>query len=91
MTTQLNDILERVGRIQSDVSEMKVDVAKNTLSLEYHIKRTDLLEGVIEEQRGHCSQQHAPLTVIQVAKVIGATVAAAASIIAIITGIIQIF
>lgn len=39
---------EKIDKIQSDIVEIKVIMAKNTTSLEEHMRRTNLLENRIE-------------------------------------------
>ena len=41
---QITEIVEDVKSISKDINEIKVTLGVNTQSLEYHIKRTDLLE-----------------------------------------------
>ena len=45
---RLEDVKEVVDKTQTDVSQMKLDVARNTDSLDWHIKRTDLLESHVK-------------------------------------------
>ena len=48
-------IIEKLDTQSEDISVIKVDVAKNTVSLDEHIKRTNLLEesmnGIREEMK----------------------------------------
>lgn len=41
---RIEDVKDAVDDMQKDVSKISIDVAKNTHDLNYHIKRTDLLE-----------------------------------------------
>jgi len=41
-------LLEGVQNLQSDMTDVKVTMAKNTEALEYHIKRTDDLQKCVE-------------------------------------------
>lgn len=42
-------LLDKVDKIEQDVAEIKTSVTKNTIDLEYHIKRTDDLQIVVEK------------------------------------------
>lgn len=44
---------EVLNRIQEDVTEIKVTLAKNTESLEHHIKRTDTLQEMVDPVYQH--------------------------------------
>lgn len=44
LIAQLEKHDKKLDNIQKDVSEINVIMATNTASLEYHIKRTDLLQ-----------------------------------------------
>lgn len=46
-------IRDDIKSITSDMTEMRVWLAKNTESLEHHIKRTDLLQGKVEMMDEH--------------------------------------
>lgn len=41
---RLEDVKESMNKVQEDISSIKIDVAKNTYSLDHHIKRTELNE-----------------------------------------------
>lgn len=43
----MQEIKQTLKTIQADVASIKMDVAKNTVSLEHHIKRTDLLQNLV--------------------------------------------
>lgn len=45
---KLDKMQENIEGLQSDMSEVKVTMARNTMSLEYHIERTDQNEEIIE-------------------------------------------
>lgn len=51
-------ILSKVDKIDEDVSAIKVAVSKNTKDLEYHIKRTDDLQVVVENFSSLISPLH---------------------------------
>lgn len=44
LVAQLEKHDEKLDNIQKDVSKINVIMATNTASLEYHVKRTDLLQ-----------------------------------------------
>lgn len=50
---KINHIKTQVDEIKSDLTEIKVTMAVNTASLETHIKRTDLLQTMVEEFKDH--------------------------------------
>lgn len=43
----MQEIKEDLKAIKSDVNSIKLDVARNTVSLEHHVKRTDLLQNLV--------------------------------------------
>ena len=45
----MHDITDDVKAIRNDLSDIKVDVARNTVSLEHHIARTDVAERRLEK------------------------------------------
>ena len=50
---RLEDIKDSVDRVENDINNIKLQVARNSDSLDWHIKRTDLAEQrlkVIEER-----------------------------------------
>lgn len=50
MSQQIQDlILTKVSNIESDLTDIKIDVAKNTKDLETHIKRTDDLQLIVTD------------------------------------------
>lgn len=49
----LKDIKSDMKEIKSDLMTIKLHIERNTKSLEYHIKRTDLLEDKIEMHEAH--------------------------------------
>ncbi len=44
----MQEVKESLKAIQGDINTIKVDVAKNTVSLEHHVKRTDISERRLE-------------------------------------------
>lgn len=44
-----NRIHEKLDKITEDINDIKVTMAKNTASLDYHIKRTDDLEMIVKK------------------------------------------
>lgn len=51
----LNRLEDKVDKIQEDTQDIKITQTKNTSDIEYHIKRTDLLESIVnrsDEERG---------------------------------------
>ena len=55
MRDMLEKIDEKLDRLQYDLTEVKIDTAKNTLSLDHHIKRTDELQDIYENLEGKVS------------------------------------
>lgn len=49
MSDMENRVLDKIDKIEQDVTEIKTAVIKNTIDLEYHIKRTDDLQVVVEK------------------------------------------
>lgn len=43
----MQEIKEDLKAIRGDVNSIKIDVARNTVSLEHHVKRTDLLQNLV--------------------------------------------
>jgi len=50
---------EVLNKIQEDVTEIKVTLARNTESLEHHIQRTDMLQDMVEPVYKHYMAQKA--------------------------------
>lgn len=44
-------IEDKIDKISDDISEVKVTLARNTVSLEEHVKRTNILEARVEPMR----------------------------------------
>ncbi len=42
-------LLEKVDKVQADISEIKESQARMEVDVAYHIKRTDLLEDMVKE------------------------------------------
>jgi hypothetical protein len=40
----MQDLKDDIKAIRTHMSEVRVDIARNTVSLEHHVKRTDLAE-----------------------------------------------
>lgn len=86
--TPLDRIESKIDRLTDDVSEQKATLARNTASLEHHVKRTDLLEATI-----------LPLTAAhqrwvgagKAFAVVGAVVAALGSLVAVTEGLVHVF
>ena len=49
MKEMLEKIDEKLDKIHENITEVKIDVAKNTVSLDHHIKRTDELQDLYEK------------------------------------------
>lgn len=43
----------KIDKIAADISEMRIDVAEIRKDINYHIKRTDLLESAVEPLKEH--------------------------------------
>lgn len=52
---------EKLDKIVEDVNEIKVILARNTSSLELHMKRTDLAEQNLEQLRQEVSEDLKPI------------------------------
>ena len=68
-------ILDKLDKLNDDITEVKVAVAKqsvyieqNTKDLSEHIRRTDILEETLKDQQDCCIERHRGITVKQVAK-----------------------
>lgn len=44
---------EHLDKISSDISSIRVDIAKQTVSWKHHVKRTDLLEKDLKPVKKH--------------------------------------
>lgn len=53
MEDKLERIENKIDKIVEDISEIKTITAKQQVSLDYHIKRTDLLEEKLEPVESH--------------------------------------
>jgi DNA repair ATPase RecN len=74
---EFNKFEEKLDKVQEDVNEIKIILARNTASLEEHMKRTAIAEQRIEMVQEHMSEQIAPIrahvTMVNTAlKVLGA-------------------
>ena len=49
----MRDIDNRLDKIQDDLTDIKVTLARNTDSLEHHIERTDSLQTIVEYVQRH--------------------------------------
>jgi len=64
-------IAERVNEVRKDVQDVKVTMARNTSSLEEHMRRTEILERQIEPLRSHVTMVNGILKFIGFLAVIG--------------------
>jgi nucleoid-associated protein YgaU len=46
--SDIQNVLKGISDLQSDMTDVKVTLAKNTESLEHHVKRTDTLQDIVE-------------------------------------------
>lgn len=53
MSEELKEIRDDVKEIRNDIGDIKITMARNTDSLEYHIRRTDILESKVTEVDKH--------------------------------------
>lgn len=69
MSNQSNDWLiylhEKLDRIDNKIDDMRVDVARNTVSLEEHIKRTNILEAELKSVKKDTGWLVFPVVVIK--------------------------
>lgn len=49
----LERIFDKIDKISEDIYEINISLAKNTISLEEHIRRTNLLEEEIKPVKAH--------------------------------------
>lgn len=68
-------ILDRLDKLSDDIQEIKINTAKHTILIEQntkdlteHIRRTNLLEQTIDNQKIECCIKHAPLSFYLVCK-----------------------
>lgn len=71
MEKRFDRIEEKLDEVKDELSTTNVILAKNTESLEYHIKRTDLLESKVSHIDGHVKMMQGA------SKVVGALLALA--------------
>jgi uncharacterized protein YoxC len=81
---QLDRIADKIEEIRADIAEIKVD-------LRYHIKRTDLLDDDLKQQRKelkpvvkHVEQMQGALNLVKVLGVILSVVLAVAAVVALV-------
>lgn len=67
---------KKLDQIQEDVTEIKVTMARNTASLELHMRRSDLLEQKIEPLEKHVNMVNGALKLLSLLGIITAIVAA---------------
>lgn len=71
MEKRFDRIEEKLDEVKDELSTTNIILAKNTESLEYHIKRTDLLESKVSHIDGHVKMMQGA------SKVVGALLALA--------------
>lgn len=47
----MHKIDAKIDKMDDDLIEIKITMARNTLSLEQHMKRTDMLENIVEHNK----------------------------------------
>jgi hypothetical protein len=57
---------KKLDKIQEDISDIKVIMARNTESLEIHIKRSDLLEAKMQPVEQHVAMIQGAMKLISV-------------------------
>lgn len=68
MDKRLDDIKEKIDAIKDDVNDIKVTQAEQNLILKEHMRRTELLEEIVEPMKKHIDGLHG---VIKLVKVLG--------------------
>lgn len=64
MNERFDRLEEKIDGIKDEMSKTNVILAKNTESLEYHIKRTDLLESKVSHIEGHVKMMQGATKVV---------------------------
>lgn len=52
---------DKLDKIMEDIVEIKIDMARNTDSLELHIKRSDMLESKLDQDYGKLEDKIKPM------------------------------
>jgi hypothetical protein len=47
------ELHHKIDKLQEDITEIKVTMARNTESLEHHMRRTDALESIVDILRSN--------------------------------------
>ncbi len=74
-------ILEELTHLRAEAAEIKITLARNTTSLEYHIKRTDNLEKKLEPVEQHVDQVRGAFKFIGLLSLVVGIAAAAARLV----------
>ena len=84
MESKLDKLFDLIAEIQLDIAEIKAD-------LRYHIRRTDLLDEDLKQQRGelkpvvkHVEQMQGALNLVKILSVVLGVVLATAGVIALV-------
>lgn len=64
MEKRFDRIEEKLDEVKDELSTTNIILAKNTESLEYHIKRTDLLETKVSHIDGHVKMMQGATKVV---------------------------
>lgn len=56
--TKLDKISDNIIEIKDEVAAIRIDIAVIQRDLQYHIKRTDLLQEVMDKFKSHLSKLH---------------------------------
>lgn len=67
---------DKLDKIQEDISDIKIIMERNTTSLEYHIKRTNILEGKVAPLEKHADMMNGALKLLGVCAAIAAIIEA---------------
>ena len=81
---RLEDIKDSVDRVEDDINSIKLQVARNSDSLDWHIKRTDLAEQRLKVIEDRLSISYLLKLTLSVATGMGAIAGAMYSIIKVI-------
>lgn len=72
--TRLIRIEDKIDKVMEHVSSLDITSAKQQISLDYHIKRTDILENDIKPIKKHVERIHGALKFIGLVALLGGVV-----------------
>lgn len=87
MKDYFDNLNNRLDEVQSVLADIRVDLARNTRSLEEHMRRTEALESAVDVIRAEARPVQ---THVAVVGALGKVLAAGGTVVAIVEGVLQL-